>query len=302
MFRNHVHCGERPRTHVRLWHRKCLYSEWMQRMLALTLVLLSVPCGAQARTPPTDPHAGHAGHGAPADAGAAPTDLDPMRDAGVPAASRVQALEAKAKAANQSVAAATWQAIEACNTCLAANDLAAVLASRPATEVKPLEPALVAKLKDTANTRARAAAARALLSLPADQQPAEAKALQPTMLKTVSVVGRMAWDPKEFQASPGALVCIEMANPDTMQHNMLLVAPGALSEIGVAADKLGEGPEGKRRQFVPDSPKVLQVMGLVPPSQSMQLWFFAPDKPGTYPLVCTYPGHWRLMNGKLKVK
>ena len=83
---------------------------------------------------------------------------------------------------------------------------------------------------------------------------------------------------------------------------LLLVAPGALSEIGVAADKLGEGPEGKRRQFVPDSPKVLQVMGLVAPGQSMQLWFFAPDKPGTYPLVCTYPGHWRLMNGKLKVK
>jgi uncharacterized cupredoxin-like copper-binding protein len=274
----------------------------MQRMLALTLVLLSMPCGAQAQTPPTDPQAVHEGHGAPADAGAAPTDLDPMRDAGVPAASRVQALEAKAKAANQSVAAATWQAIEACNTCLAANDLAAVLASRPATEVKPLEPALVAKLKDTANTRARAAAARTLLALPADQQPAEAKALQPTMLKTVSVVGRMSWDPKEFQASPGALVCIEMANPDTMQHNMLLVAPGALSEIGVAADKLGEGPEGKRRQFVPDSPKVLQVMGLVAPGQSMQLWFFAPDKPGTYPLVCTYPGHWRLMNGKLKVK
>ena len=271
-------------------------------MLALTLVLLSMPCGAQAQTPPTDQHAGHAGHGAPADAGAAPTDLDPMRDAGVPAASRVQALEAKAKAANQSVAAATWQAIEACNTCLAANDLAAVLAARPATEVKPLEPALVAKLKDTTSTRARAAAARTLLALPADQQPAEAKALQPTMLKTVSVVGRMSWDPKEFQASPGALVCIEMANPDTMQHNMLLVTPGALSEIGVAADKLGEGPEGKRRQFVPDSPKVLQVMGLVPPSQSMQLWFFAPDKPGTYPLVCTYPGHWRLMNGKLKVK
>jgi len=274
----------------------------MHRTLAVAITFLSLIGAAVAQTPPADPHAGHAGHGAPVDAGAVPTDLDPMRDAGVPVASRVQALEAKAKMANQSVAAATWQAIEACDTCLAANDLAGVLASRPVTEVKPLAPALVAKLKDTANTRARAAAARALLALPADQQPAEAKALQPTMLKTATVVGRMSWDPKEFQAAPGALVCIEMTNPDSMQHNMLLVAPGALSEIGVAADKLGEGPEGKRRQFVPESPKVLQVMGLVAPGQSMQLWFFAPDKPGTYPLVCTYPGHWRLMNGKLKVK
>jgi len=32
------------------------------------------------------------------------------------------------------------------------------------------------------------------------------------------------------------------------------------------------------------------------------LWFIAPAKPGTYPLVCTYPGHWRMMNGKLKVQ
>ena len=83
---------------------------------------------------------------------------------------------------------------------------------------------------------------------------------------------------------------------------MLLVAPNSISEIGVAAEKMGEGLLGKRRQFVPDNPKVLQVMGLVAPGHTGEMWFFAPQKPGTYPLVCTYPGHWRLMNGKLKVK
>ena len=122
------------------------------------------------------------------------------------------------------------------------------------------------------------------------------------MLKTTSVPGKMVWDPKEFTVAPNAIVAIEMVNPDSMQHNMLVCSPGSLSEIGVAADKLGEGAIGKQRQYVPDSPKVLEIMGLTAPNTTGVLWFIAPAKAGTYPLVCTYPGHWRMMNGKLKVQ
>lgn len=253
--------------------------------------------------------AGHGTHGTHAsadastdDAASAATDVDALRDAGVPVGDRLQALQLKATAAKSSIAAATWAAIESCDRCLAANDLAAVLAARPATELLTLSDVLVAKLKQPQDARTRAAAARALLALPVEKQPAEAKVLKSECLKTTTVVGRMAWDPKEFQVSPGALVCMQMQNPDSMQHNMLLVAPGALSEIGVAAEKMGEGLQGKRRQFVPDNLKVLQVMGLIAPGSSGEMWFFAPEKIGTYPLVCTYPGHYRLMNGKLKVK
>ena len=239
-------------------------------------------------------HAGHAGHAV--DGGAAPTTLDPLRDAGVAMADREKALAAK----GVSIAETAWKSIESCDACLAANDLAALLASRPAAELAPLAPVMAAKLKD-GSPAIRAAAARALCALPEAQRPDAAKALKPDALKTTSVVGKMAWDPKEFTVAPGALVCLRMDNPDSMQHNLLLLAPGALSEIGVAAEKMGEGLDGKRRQWVPESAKVIAVMGLVAPGASGELWFFAPDKPGTYPLVCTYPGHWRMMNGKLKV-
>jgi uncharacterized cupredoxin-like copper-binding protein len=224
--------------------------------------------------------------------------LDPLRDAGVPATDREKALAAK----GGSIADAAWKAIESCDRCLAANDLAAVLASRPATELEPLAPALAKASADESRPVIRAAAARALCALPADKRPAESRALQPVELKLKCVPGVMAWDPKEFTAAPNTLVRLRMENPDSMQHNLLVVAPGALSEIGVAAEKMGEGLEGKKRQFVPDNPKVLFVMGLVAPSQSGELWFFAPAKPGTYVLVCTYPGHYRMMNAKLKVK
>jgi azurin len=64
---------------------------------------------------------------------------------------------------------------------------------------------------------------------------------------------------------------------------------------------MGETPEGRACQFVPKSPAVLAVMGLVDPGKTGTLRFTVPYKPGTYGYVCTYPGHWRMMNGKLRV-
>lgn len=238
----------------------------------------------------------HGSHGTPSSVGVA--GLDPLRDAGVPAADREKALAAK----GGSIAEAAWKEIEACDRCLASNDLAAVLASRPAAELELLAPTLAKASADDSRPVIRATAARALCTLPADKRPAESRALAPVDLKMKCVPGVMAWDPKEFSAAPNTLVRLRMENPDSMQHNLLVVAPGALSEIGVAAEKMGEGLEGKKRQFVPDNPKVLFVMGLVAPGQSGELWFFTPAKPGTYVLVCTYPGHYRMMNAKLKVK
>ena len=240
--------------------------------------------------------------------------VNPLRDAGVAQTERVAALTAIAKSTSISVAAATLAQIEACDACLARNDLASILAAQPAADLKALAPMLVSKCneatKDASKDAAtqstsrfvKAACVRAIFALPENERPTEASAWKPVTLKTTSVPGKMSWDPKEFTVAPNSIVAIEMTNLDSMQHNLLVCAPGSLSEIGVAADKLGEGAIGKRREYVPDSPKVLEIMGLTAPNTTGVLWFIAPAKPGTYPLVCTYPGHWRMMNGKLKVQ
>jgi len=247
---------------------------------------------------------------------------NPLRDAEVAQTERVAALTAIAKSASISIAAATLSEIEACDACLARNDLATILAAQPAADLKALAPTLVRKAnestkdsttdaaKDSTKVAAnisesrfvKAACVRAIFALPENERPTEAAAWKPVTLKTTAVPGKMSWDPKEFTVAPNAIVAIEMNNPDSMQHNMLVCSPGSLSEIGVAADKLGEGAIGKQRQYVPDSPKVLEIMGLTAPNTTGVLWFIAPAKTGTYPLVCTYPGHWRMMNGKLKVQ
>jgi len=46
---------------------------------------------------------------------------------------------------------------------------------------------------------------------------------------------------------------------------------------------------------------VLHAMGLVQPAQKGSLKFTAPAKAGDYDILCTFPGHWRLMQGTLKV-
>lgn len=40
---------------------------------------------------------------------------------------------------------------------------------------------------------------------------------------------------------------------------------------------------------------------LVNPNETFELRFTAPAAPGRYPFVCTFPGHWRIMQGMLVV-
>ena len=40
---------------------------------------------------------------------------------------------------------------------------------------------------------------------------------------------------------------------------------------------------------------------LIEPGQSFTIQFRAPVQAGDYPFVCTFPGHWRVMNGVLTV-
>jgi azurin len=52
---------------------------------------------------------------------------------------------------------------------------------------------------------------------------------------------------------------------------------------------------------VPDLPQVLFSTKLLDPSQTLTFQFRAPAAAGQYPYVCTFPAHWRTMNGTLNV-
>lgn len=148
---------------------------------------------------------------------------------------------------------------------------------------------------------ARTIALRALAALPAERRPVGTPTIQTLEIELTAVPSGMAYDKKEFTVAAGTLVHLTLKNPDALEHNLLICSPGSLAEMGTAGDRMGQTADGKMKEFVPDSPKVLAVMGLVAPGKSKSMWFIAPEKPATYPYVCTYPSHWRTMNGKMKV-
>ena len=114
--------------------------------------------------------------------------------------------------------------------------------------------------------------------------------------------GEMKFDKTELTVAPGQLVEIVFSNPDAMQHNFLLGAPGSLQVIGTAADELARSPNGVAQQYVPQIPQILFSSKLVEPGETLTVQFKAPAQAGQYPYVCTFPGHWRIMNGVLNVQ
>ena len=123
-----------------------------------------------------------------------------------------------------------------------------------------------------------------------------------TVLRVQAVPNQMKFAPAELRAKAGATVRIVFENPDLMLHNFVLCAPGSAEEIGALADALATQPDGLAKQYLPASPKILHSTPLVQPNQKAELTFTAPAQPGSYPYLCTFPGHWRIMRGVLVVE
>jgi putative heme-binding domain-containing protein len=116
-----------------------------------------------------------------------------------------------------------------------------------------------------------------------------------------TVPDQMLFDKDRLVVRAGRPVEVLFENTDLMPHNFVLTQPGALEEVGTLAEATATEPGAVARQYVPRSPKILVAGRLLPPRESQKLAFTAPSRPGVYPYVCTYPGHWRRMYGALYV-
>ena len=139
--------------------------------------------------------------------------------------------------------------------------------------------------------------------LPAEEAARVTDALETLELIVIrigAVPAVMRWDLEEFTVVAGKPVKIIFENEDAMPHNLLISTPGSLQEIGKLADEMAADPKGFDKHFAPDSDKVLWTSKLVHAGQKAELDFVAPA-PGDYPFICTFPGHWRSMNGVMRV-
>lgn len=116
-----------------------------------------------------------------------------------------------------------------------------------------------------------------------------------------AAMGQMKFDIKEFTAKAGEVIKIIFENPDHMQHNLLVLKPGSLQKVGALADEMASQPNAAELAYIPNSPDVLYATPLLNPEEKFELTFKVPEVPGNYPYVCTFPGHWRIMFGNMKV-
>ncbi|MDB4626296.1 GDSL-type esterase/lipase family protein [bacterium] len=110
---------------------------------------------------------------------------------------------------------------------------------------------------------------------------------------------KMKYDIKEFSVKAGVKVKVTFVNYDFMPHNIVFGLPESANEIGMAAIQLGADGFGKG--FIPDNDKIITSSKLLQNKQEEIIEFTAPDKPGDYDFLCTFPGHHLLMRGIMKV-
>jgi plastocyanin len=112
----------------------------------------------------------------------------------------------------------------------------------------------------------------------------------------------LSFSPRVLQARPGEAIDLVFTNPDEVPHNWVLIKPAALARVGDLTNKLVADPEAMLRHYVPKTDDVLAYTDIVPPRKSFRITFRVPSEPGRYPFLCTFPGHWMVMNGQLVVE
>lgn len=182
----------------------------------------------------------------------------------------------------------------------------------PAASVEPLARAVVAMLKGTpADRRTEPEAVSAVqlgeklaAALPDESKRAVLRDLRALGVRIVTIdtiPEQLLYDLKWFVVEAGKPVQIVLVNSDTMPHNVVVGQPGSVREIGLAGASVLPTSDPNAKAYVPDSPLVLASTRLVNGGETERLNFTAPEKPGEYSFLCSFPGHWLRMYGVMVV-
>ncbi|MCS7469934.1 TIM barrel protein [Stieleria sp. ICT_E10.1] len=107
---------------------------------------------------------------------------------------------------------------------------------------------------------------------------------------------------RSFRVSAGEPIALTLSNPDVVPHNWALAKPGTIERVGVLADRSISDPDAALHHYIPSTTDVLAYTDVVLPGEKFTVYFRVPAQPGHYPYLCTFPGHWKVMNGVMIVE
>jgi putative heme-binding domain-containing protein len=107
---------------------------------------------------------------------------------------------------------------------------------------------------------------------------------------------------RTLKVKAGETIKLTFSNPDVVPHNWALIKPGTLNKVGDLANKIIAEPDAVARRYIPRTDDVLAHTDVADPQGQSVIYFQAPKSPGRYPYLCTFPGHWMIMNGEMIVE
>jgi azurin len=118
---------------------------------------------------------------------------------------------------------------------------------------------------------------------------------------TIRPVGNeMRYEQTEFTVQPGQEVRIVFENTATseaMHHNVVVIEDReSIDRVGNAALEAGAEAD-----YIPEDDAIIAYTAMAAPGETVEVTFTAPDTAGDYPYICTYPGHYMLMQGTMRV-
>ncbi len=133
-------------------------------------------------------------------------------------------------------------------------------------------------------------------SAPAPGRAIVAASGRPIELRSSGVA--LSYDVTEIRAKTGERLSLRYVNASEMVHNLVIVrSERDIEPVGIA------GLAAHATEWVPASERarILEASPLAQPGQTVTLDFTAPS-PGVYPYICTFSGHFTVMQGRLIVE
>ncbi len=128
------------------------------------------------------------------------------------------------------------------------------------------------------------------------------KTVGEVIAREINAIPGLQYEPRQIRVPPGRRVGITFRNTDpSMPHNFVVVQKDRLQAIGEAAMLLATDPRAIATHYVPDDPGVICLSPILNPDDQYTVYFDSPEEQGAYPFVCTFPGHWKVMQGVLHV-
>jgi azurin len=133
-----------------------------------------------------------------------------------------------------------------------------------------------------------------------DSQSGIAAANEQTV--TINAIGGLQYEQKAFSVKAGQAIALKLVNKDVMPHNLVIVKPGTEKEVGDASFAMLNDPDAGAKHYIPQSDNIIAHTFVINPNTTHTLHFTAPSELGTYPYMCTFPGHWMAMRGIMTVE